>query len=354
MISEEQAKAIADAGITRVNIRTVIQCRAKHGICAHCYGADLASGNPVKLGEAVGIIAAQSIGEPGTQLTMRTFHSGGVAGSDITQGLPRVEELFEARTPKKTAVLAKDDGVVVRVEPGDVPNTYLVDVKTAAGDVLQHHIPFGKRVMVNVGAAVNKGDSLTDGSKAPSEIRAIFEGEAEAKDPENLVYLDKIYEYIIKEIQKVYRSQSCNVNDKHIEIIARQMTRKTKIYDKGDTELLEDSLVDVTEFEAENAKIQARIDAGEDLKLAVGKPEFLGITKASLQTESFLSAASFQETTKVLTDAAIRGKVDNLIGLKENVIIGKLIPAGTGMAMYNNVEVQKADAVSEKTEEDFM
>ena len=354
MISEEQAKAIADAGITRVNIRTVIQCRAKHGICAHCYGADLASGNPVKLGEAVGIIAAQSIGEPGTQLTMRTFHSGGVAGSDITQGLPRVEELFEARTPKKTAVLAKDDGVVVKVEPGDVPNTYLVDVKTAAGDVLQHHIPFGKRVMVNVGAAVNKGDSLTDGSKAPSEIRAIFEGEAEAKDPENLVYLDKIYEYIIKEIQKVYRSQSCNVNDKHIEIIARQMTRKTKIYDKGDTELLEDSLVDVTEFEAENAKIQARIDAGEDLKLAVGKPEFLGITKASLQTESFLSAASFQETTKVLTDAAIRGKVDNLIGLKENVIIGKLIPAGTGMAMYNNVEVQKADAVSEKTEEDFM
>ena len=354
MISEEQAKAIADAGITRVNIRTVIQCRAKHGICAHCYGADLASGNPVKLGEAVGIIAAQSIGEPGTQLTMRTFHSGGVAGSDITQGLPRVEELFEARTPKKTAVLAKDDGVVVRVEPGDVPNTYLVDVKTAAGDVLQHHIPFGKRVMVNVGAAVNKGDSLTDGSKAPSEIRAIFEGEAEAKDPENLVYLDKIYEYIIKEIQKVYRSQSCNVNDKHIEIIARQMTRKTKIYDKGDTELLEDSLVDVTEFESENAKIQARIDAGEDLKLAVGKPEFLGITKASLQTESFLSAASFQETTKVLTDAAIRGKVDNLIGLKENVIIGKLIPAGTGMAMYNNVEVQKADAVSEKSEEDFM
>ena len=355
MISEEQAKAIVDAGITRVNIRTVIQCRAKHGICAHCYGADLASGNPVKLGEAVGIIAAQSIGEPGTQLTMRTFHSGGVAGSDITQGLPRVEELFEARTPKKTAVLAKDSGVVARVESGDTANTYIVDIKTADGNMLQHHIPFGKRVMVSVGDAVNKGDSLTDGSKAPSEIRAIFETEDEVRDPENLVYLEKIYEYIIKEIQKVYRSQSCNVNDKHIEIIARQMTRKIKVYDKGNTELLEDSLVDVTEFEAENAKIQARIDAGEDLKLAIGKPEFLGITKASLQTESFLSAASFQETTKVLTDAAIRGKVDNLIGLKENVIIGKLIPAGTGMAMYNNVDVQKADAAHaapEKTESD--
>ncbi len=349
MISEEQAKAIVDAGITKVNIRTVIQCRAKHGICAHCYGADLASGNPVKLGEAVGIIAAQSIGEPGTQLTMRTFHSGGVAGSDITQGLPRVEELFEARTPKKTAVLAKDNGVVVRVE-ANTANTYIVDVKTDDGNVIVHNIPFGKRVMVSVGANVSKGDSLTDGSKAPADIRAIFENENEVKDPENLVYLEKIYEYIIKEIQKVYRSQSCNVNDKHIEIIARQMTRKIKVYDKGSTELLEDSLVDVTEFEAENAKIQARIDAGEDVNFAIGKPEFLGITKASLQTESFLSAASFQETTKVLTDAAIRGKVDNLLGLKENVIIGKLIPAGTGMAMYNNVDVQKAEAMPTASE----
>ena len=346
MISEEQANAIVKAGIEKVYIRTVIQCHAKHGICAHCYGADLASGNPVKLGEAVGIIAAQSIGEPGTQLTMRTFHSGGVAGSDITQGLPRVEELFEARTPKKTSVLAENDGEVVRIEAGDTPNTYIVDLKTPEGDMIQHYIPFGKRVTVGLGDTVNKGDAITDGSKAPSDIRRIFD---DPTDPNNRDYLDKIYEYIVKETQKVYRSQSCNVNDKHIEIIARQMTRKIKVLDKGDTDLLEDSLVDMTEFEAENIRIQARIDAGEELRTASGKPELLGITKASLQTESFLSAASFQETTKVLTDAAIRGKVDHLIGLKENVIIGKLIPAGTGMAMYHNVDVKKTESAEEES-----
>jgi DNA-directed RNA polymerase subunit beta' len=346
MISEEQANAIVKAGIEKVYIRTVIQCHAKHGICAHCYGADLASGNPVKLGEAVGIIAAQSIGEPGTQLTMRTFHSGGVAGSDITQGLPRVEELFEARTPKKTSVLAESDGTIERIEPGDAPNTYIIDLKTPDGDMIQHIIPFGKRVTIGLGDYVSKGDSLTDGSKAPSDIRRIFD---DPSDPNSRDYLDKIYEYIVKETQKVYRSQSCNVNDKHIEIIARQMTRKIRVFDKGDTELLVDSLVDMTEFEAENLKIQARCEAGEDLRVALGKPELLGITKASLQTESFLSAASFQETTKVLTDAAIRGKVDHLIGLKENVIIGKLIPAGTGMAMYHNVDVKKSEPVAEPT-----
>ena len=346
MISEEQANAIVKAGIEKVYIRTVIQCHAKHGICAHCYGADLASGNPVKLGEAVGIIAAQSIGEPGTQLTMRTFHSGGVAGSDITQGLPRVEELFEARTPKKTSVLAESDGTIERIEPGDTPNTYIIDLKTPDGDMIQHIIPFGKRVTIGLGDYVSKGDSLTDGSKAPSDIRRIFD---DPSDPNSRDYLDKIYEYIVKETQKVYRSQSCNVNDKHIEIIARQMTRKIRVFDKGDTELLVDSLVDMTEFEAENLKIQARCEAGEDLRVALGKPELLGITKASLQTESFLSAASFQETTKVLTDAAIRGKVDHLIGLKENVIIGKLIPAGTGMAMYHNVDVKKSEPVAEPT-----
>ena len=349
MISEEQANAIAKAGIEKVYIRTVIQCHAKHGICAHCYGADLASGNPVKLGEAVGIIAAQSIGEPGTQLTMRTFHSGGVAGSDITQGLPRVEELFEARTPKKTSVLAESDGTIVRIESGDTPNTYIVDLKTPEGDMVQHYIPFGKRVTVSIDDVVSKGDSLTDGSKAPSDIRRIFD---DPNDPNNRDYLDKIYEYIVKETQKVYRSQSCNVNDKHIEIIARQMTRKIRIFDKGDTELLEDSLVDMTEFEAENLKIQARRDAGEDVRPASGKPELLGITKASLQTESFLSAASFQETTKVLTDAAIRGKVDHLIGLKENVIIGKLIPAGTGMAMYHNIDVKKTESEADSPSEE--
>ena len=350
MISEEQANAIVKAGIEKVYIRTVIQCHAKHGICAHCYGADLASGNEVKLGEAVGIIAAQSIGEPGTQLTMRTFHSGGVAGSDITQGLPRVEELFEARTPKKTCVLAENDGEIVRIEAGDTPNTYIVDIRTPDGNMVQHYIPFGKRVTVGLGDTVSKGDALTDGSKAPSDIRRIFD---DPSDPNNRDYLDKIYEYIVKETQKVYRSQSCNVNDKHIEIIARQMTRKIRVFDKGDTDLLEDSLVDMTEFELENLRIQARIDAGEDLKTASGKPELLGITKASLQTESFLSAASFQETTKVLTDAAIRGKVDHLIGLKENVIIGKLIPAGTGMSMYHNIDVKKTES-TEVTEEESL
>ena len=340
MISEEQANAIVAAGIDKVYIRTAIQCHAKHGICAHCYGADLASGKPVKVGEAVGIIAAQSIGEPGTQLTMRTFHSGGVAGSDITQGLPRVEELFEARTPKKTSVMAELDGTVSYIEPGDTPNTYVVDIQGEDGVMTRHQIPFGKRVMVSEGQQVRKGDALTDGSKAPSDIMRIFD---DPNDPNNREYLDKVYEYIIKETQKVYRSQSCNVNDKHIEIIARQMTRKIRIFDGGDTDMLVDSLVDMTEFEEENNKIQARLDAGENVRMAEGKPVLLGITKASLQTESFMSAASFQETTKVLTEAAIRGKVDHLRGLKENVIIGKLIPAGTGMSCYHNINVEKEE-----------
>ena len=277
---------------------------------------------------------------------MRTFHSGGVAGSDITQGLPRVEELFEARTPKKTSVLAEDDGTVERIEAGDVANTYVIYLKNEqSGESIRHPIPFGKRVTVSVGDTVNKGDALTDGSKAPSDIMRIFD---DPNDPNNREYLDRIYEYIIKETQKVYRSQSCNVNDKHIEIIARQMTRKIRISSKGDTDLLVDSLVDMTEFEAENNRVQALIDAGEELSLAEGKPILLGITKASLQTESFLSAASFQETTKVLTDAAIKGKIDHLVGLKENVIIGKLIPAGTGMQCYHNVDVEKCEPVVEE------
>ena len=350
LISDEQAAAITKAGIEKVYIRTAIQCHAKRGICAHCYGADLASGNPVKVGEAVGIIAAQSIGEPGTQLTMRTFHSGGVAGSDITQGLPRVEELFEARTPKKTSVLAETDGMVQEILPGDTPGTYTIDIRSSETDTaVRHAIPFGKRIMVKEGQDVHKGDALTDGSKSPAEIMRIFDNPEDVNDRE---YLDKVYEYIIKETQKVYRSQACNVNDKHIEIIARQMTRKIKIFDNGDTDLLVDSLVDVTEFEEENNKILARIEAGEEeLRVAEGKPILLGITKASLQTESFLSAASFQETTKVLTEAAIRGKVDHLQGLKENVIIGKLIPAGTGMTCYHNVDVVKAEEPATETEE---
>ena len=330
MITEEQAKAIEKAGIERVYIRTVIQCHAKHGICAHCYGADLASGNRVKVGEAVGIIAAQSIGEPGTQLTMRTFHSGGVAGSDITQGLPRVEELFEARTPKKPAVMTEKKGVV-HVYMGETENTNEVSITNEeTGEITRYPIPFGMRLCVASGDTVEVGDALTEGNKAPSDIMRILG-------------LDAVYEYVIKEIQKVYRSQSCNVNDKHIEIIARQMTRKKRITESGDTDMLVGSLVDMTEFEEEYNKVLERINAGEELTLPEGSPELLGITKASLQTESFLSAASFQETTRVLTEAAIKGKVDHLLGLKENVIIGKLIPAGTGMECYNQVDVVKTE-----------
>ena len=340
MITDEMASAIVKAGIDKVYIRTVIQCHAKHGICAHCYGADLASGKPVNIGEAVGIIAAQSIGEPGTQLTMRTFHSGGVAGSDITQGLPRVEELFEARSPKKAAIMAEQAGTV-HVQPGEIAGTNVITIHVDhTGDFTTQEykridVPYGVRLAVNDGDHVEVGDALTEGNKAPADIMRILG-------------LDAVYEYVIKETQKVYRSQSCNVNDKHIEIIARQMTRKIRIEDNGDTELLINELVDAVDFEEENNKIKARVEAGEDtLKEAVGSPVLLGITKAALQTESFLSAASFQETTRVLTEAAVKGKVDNLLGLKENVIIGKLIPAGTGMGCYRNIDVAHKDEVIE-------
>ncbi len=334
MITDDKAKEIVAAGIDKVYIRTLIQCHSKYGICAHCYGADLASGKPVNIGEAVGIIAAQSIGEPGTQLTMRTFHSGGVAGSDITQGLPRVEELFEARQPKKAAIMAEQAGTV-HIVPGEVAGMNDITIHAdgngkdfTLSEYKKYEVPYGVRLAVNDGDHVEVGDALTEGNKAPADIMRILG-------------LDAVYEYIIKEIQKVYRSQSVNVNDKHIEIIARQMTRKIHVDENGDTDMLLGALVDVTTFEEENDKIRARIEAGEDaLKLAEGSPVLLGITKASLQTESFLSAASFQETTKVLTEAAIRGKIDNLLGLKENVIIGKLIPAGTGMSCYNNIDVE--------------
>ena len=340
MISEEQADRIVAAGIKKVYIRTVIQCHSKYGICAHCYGADLASGKPVNIGEAVGIIAAQSIGEPGTQLTMRTFHSGGVAGSDITQGLPRVEELFEARQPKKAAIMTEYAGVV-HIKPSDIPGMNDVSIHVdETGDFVKYQVPYGVRLAVEDGDHLEKGQSITEGSKAPASIMKILG-------------LDAVYEYIIKEIQRVYRSQSVNVNDKHIEIIARQMTRKIRVDEIGDTNLLLGSLVDINDFEAENDLVHARIAAGEEgLHYAVGAPVLLGITKASLATESFLSAASFQETTKVLTEAAIRGKVDHLIGLKENVIIGKLIPAGTGMSCYHGVDVKPLHPISE--EEEFL
>ena len=339
MISEEQAKAIEKAGIKQVQIRSLIQCHAKHGVCAHCYGADLASGKRVSVGEAVGIIAAQSIGEPGTQLTMRTFHSGGVAGSDITQGLPRVEELFEARQPKKAAIMTEHSGIA-RVQLGENANVHDVFITSEeTGEQIKYAIPYGTKLAVVDGQHVTRGQVLTEGSKAPADILRI-QG------------LDEVYSYIITETQKVYRGQSVSVNDKHIEIIARQMTRKVRIEEPGNTDLLSGSVVDVSEFEAENNKVQARIDAGEvDLTFATYSPVLLGITKAALATESFLSAASFQETTRVLTDAATNGKIDHLRGLKENVIIGKLIPAGTGMRCYHNVSARPVSKTEEVVEE---
>ncbi len=346
MITEEVAAEVVSAGIRSVHIRTVIQCHAKQGICAHCYGADLANGKLVQVGEAVGIIAAQSIGEPGTQLTMRTFHTGGVAGSDITQGLPRVEELFEARQPKKAAIMTEVRGTA-HISTGENANIHVITIhpdaeqpEGVAPEVKEYTIPYGTKLVITEGQHMEIGEAMTEGNKAPADIMRILG-------------LDAVYEYLIKEIQKVYRSQSCNVNDKHIEIIARQMTRKMRVADSGSTNLLVGSVIDMVEFEEANNAVDARIAAGaEGLEHATAITELLGITKASLQTESFLSAASFQETTKVLTEAAIRGKVDRLLGLKENVIIGKLIPAGTGMECYRGVGVQANDIAAPSETDD--
>ena len=325
MLDETQVAKIIDAGIEKVHLRSALNCHAKHGACIHCYGADLASGNPVNIGESVGIIAAQSIGEPGTQLTMRTFHSGGIAGGDITQGLPRVEELFEARRPKKTSVVADFDGQIFIEEDKKARHVKLVS--SATGEEKMYIIPFGTRMVVQDGDFVTRAQSLTEGNICPADIVRING-------------LNAVYDYIIKEVQRVYRLQGIDINDKHIEVIARQMTRKVKIENPGSTDMLIGSLVDINEFDEKNAEIQARLDAGEQgIAIAESSPVLFGITKASLSTESFLSAASFQETTKVLTEAAIKGKVDPLIGLKENVIIGKLIPAGTGMSIYKDIEV---------------
>ena len=344
MISEEDAKKIAKAGLTQVKIRNLLKCHARHGICAHCYGADLASGKTVSVGEAVGIIAAQSIGEPGTQLTMRTFHSGGVAAANITQGLPRVEELFEARPPKKAAIISEQTGKILSVAHGENVNVHEISVvEDSTGEMHKYTIPYGMQIVVQEGDHVERGQVLTAGDKAPADIMRISG-------------LDKVYEYIIEEIQKVYRSQGVSVNDKHVEIIARQMTRKVHVEDAGDTELLLGTTMDVLDFEDINRDIEARnaagerTDAGKELQPARASRVLLGITKASLQTESFLSAASFQETTKVLTEAAIKGKVDHLLGLKENVIIGKLIPAGTGMDCYHNVHVEPTEKAAELPE----
>ncbi|MBR6594452.1 MAG: DNA-directed RNA polymerase subunit beta' [Clostridia bacterium] len=334
MISDAQVKAIIEAGIEEVRVRSAINCRAKHGVCVHCYGADLASGRPVSIGEAVGIIAAQSIGEPGTQLTMRTFHSGGVAGSDITQGLPRVEEIFEARRPKVAALLAEYNGTITVEDTKKGRQVHMVDSETGEEHIAP--ISLKTKLIVEDGATVRKCQKLTDGTETPADILRISG-------------LDAVYEYIIKEIQRVYRLQAVEINDKHIEIIARQMTRKIRVEQAGDTDMLVGSAVDVNEFISANEAIRARNEAGETalpLMEAVGAPMLLGITKASLSTESFLSAASFQETTKVLTEAAIKGKRDPLIGLKENVLIGKLIPAGTGMKRYRGLDVNVGEPES--------
>ncbi len=318
-IDEEEGKAIISAGIEKVKIRSVLNCKTRYGVCKKCYGRNLATGRGVELGEAVGIIAAQSIGEPGTQLTMRTFHTGGVAGDDITQGLPRIEELFEARKPKGLAVITEVDGIV---RLGENKGRREVIVESTEGlDAQTYEIPYGSRIKVKDGFQVQAGDELTEGSVNPHDMLKV----------KGIVGVQM---YIVHEVQKVYRLQGVDINDKHLEVMGRQMLRKVKIEESGDTELLPGGLIDIFDFEEENARTTAR--GGEP---ATARPALLGITKASLATESFLSAASFQETTRVLTEAAIKGKMDPLLGLKENVIIGKLIPAGTGMSRYRNIKI---------------
>lgn len=321
LIDEKKADAIIAAGIEEVEVRSVLTCETKHGVCVKCYGRNLATGEVVEVGEAVGTIAAQSIGEPGTQLTLRTFHLGGIAGEDITQGLPRVEELFEARKPKRQAAIAEIGGVV-EIREGDKKREIVITSPEGEQNIIA--VPFGALIKVSDGQTVEPGDVLTEGSVNPHDLLRIKGVRA-------------VEEYLLSEVQRVYRLQGIDINDKHIEIIIRQMMRKMKVEDPGDTPLLPGGIVDIHEFNEANAK--AYEEGGEP---ATGKPIIQGITKASLSTESFLSAASFQETTRVLTDAAVKGKIDELIGLKENVIIGKLIPAGTGMRPYEALEVYPA------------
>ena len=320
MITPDQAEAVEKAGIKKVLIRTVLTCRSNIGICAKCYGANMASGRYVRIGESVGIIAAQSIGEPGTQLTMRTFHTGGIAGDDITQGLPRVEELFEARKPKGLAIIAEFGGRVTLSDTKKKREVIITNPET--GETKDYLIPYGSRIKVYDGDMVEAGNEITEGSVNPHDILKI-KG------------LRGVQDYMIQEVQRVYRLQGVEINDKHIEVIVRQMLKRVKIEENGDTDFLPGSLVDWLTFENTNAALEA-----EGKEPAVGSRVLLGITKASLATDSFLSAASFQETTRVLTEAAIKGKIDPLIGLKENVIIGKLIPAGTGMSRYRNIELE--------------
>lgn len=318
MIKDWDAERVVKAGFRKIKIRSVLTCHSEYGVCAKCYGANLATGEDCNVGEAVGIIAAQSIGEPGTQLTMRTFHTGGVAGDDITQGLPRVEELFEARKPKGLAIISEIKGTV---KISESKKKREVIVTSDDGDSRTYLIPYGSRIKVSEDDVVEAGDEITEGSVNPHDILKI-KG------------VRGVQAYLLQEVQRVYRLQGVDINDKHIEVIVRQMMRKVKIDDAGDTNLLPGGLVDMFDFEEENASA-----AAQGLRPATGKSALLGITKASLATESFLSAASFQETTRVLTEAAIKGKIDPLVGLKENVIIGKLIPAGTGMSRYKDITI---------------
>jgi DNA-directed RNA polymerase subunit beta' len=328
-ISEEEARRIVAAGIQKVKIRSVLTCKSRYGVCIKCYGRNLATGRKVDIGEAVGIIAAQSIGEPGTQLTMRTFHTGGVAGDDITQGLPRVEELFEARRPKGQAIVAETDGLI---EVREVKGRREIEVTSDDGEKTIYQVPYGARLKVKDGDRVEAGDELTEGSVNPHDLLKI-KG------------VQGVQVYLLQEVQRVYRLQGVDINDKHIEVMIRQMLRKVKLEDPGDTDLLPGGLIDIFEFEENNEKVIAA--GGEP---ATAKPVLLGITKASLATDSFLSAASFQETTRVLTEAAIKGKLDPLLGLKENVIIGKLVPAGTGMSRYRNISITAEDDAADVEE----
>ena len=329
MMDEMDANKVIAAGITKLKIRSILNCESENGVCSKCYGANLANGQPVAIGEAVGVIAAQSIGEPGTQLTMRTFHTGGIASaSDITQGLPRVEELFEARKPKNSAVISHIDGLV-SFDKDPKGNDFVIVTNNETGEVFEKQVIYGSTLRVSEGDVVKKGDHITEGSVEPAEILQVM-GEL------------AVQEYLIQEVQRVYRTQGVDINDKHIEVIVRQMMRKIKIDDQGDTELISGSVVSKHELEAANAMLEALTEQdGNPRRPATKTPLLLGITKASLATESFMSAAAFQETTRVLTEAAIQGKVDPLVGLKENVIIGKLIPAGTGTVVYNKYKKER-------------
>ena len=335
MITPKRAALVMSKGVDKdgnpleqVKIRTILTCRSHVGICSKCYGANMATGQAVQVGEAVGIIAAQSIGEPGTQLTMRTFHTGGVAGDDITQGLPRVEELFEARKPKGLAIITEFAGTATIKDTKKKREIIVTNKET--GETKAYLIPYGSRIKIMDGAELEAGDELTEGSVNPHDILKIKGIRA-------------VQDYMIQEVQRVYRLQGVEINDKHVEVIVRQMLKKVRVENNGDSDFLPGTLIDVLDYEDTNERL---IEEGKEP--SEGKQVLLGITKASLATNSFMSAASFQETTKVLTDAAIKGKVDPLIGLKENVIIGKLIPAGTGLKRYRSIRLDSDMAVNDE------